>query len=153
MTRDVLGHGGPLDRGDRQQRPTVNGLVRGYRVALHDIAKALRQLWVVVKPQDGRRLGHALGELGPIPLRQAPHRHDLGPRVRRRQHGVDGVLLGRLNEPTCVDNNHIWGLVGINQLPAPIPQAPGQLLGVDLIARTPKCEQRDPAGRRRRRHA
>ncbi len=146
--RDVVDRGGPLHRRDRQQRAPVDRDVRGRGVAAEDVAEAGREVRVGVETEHGVGLGQALGQLRAVPLGEAAHGDDLRARllrdVRRGEQGVDGVLLGLLDEPAGVDHDDVRrGVVRVevDQLPAAAVQPPRELLGVDLVARAAQGEQ------------
>ena len=147
---DVRDGGGPLRRGDRQQRAPVDRDVRGRGVAAEDVAEAFGEVRVGVEAEHGIGLGQALGQLRAVPLGQTAHGDHLGPRlfrdVRRREQGVDRVLLGLLDEAAGVDHDDVGGsatVVGVevDQLPAASGEPPGELLGVDLVAGAAEGEQ------------
>ncbi|GAA5012007.1 hypothetical protein GCM10025734_57110 [Kitasatospora paranensis] len=94
---------------------------------------------VVVEAEHAVGLGQRLGELLAVALGHAADRDDgLGPAVTLEvvglQQGVDGVLLGGLDEPAGVDHGDV-GVGGIvDELPAVGLQSPGEFLGVHLVA-------------------
>ena len=108
----------PLDRADRQQQPPVaRGRATARRLAGQDRAQPGGDVGVVVEAEHGVGLGQRLGQLLAVPLGQAADGDDgLGPAVRPRgrrpQQGVDGVLLGRLDEAAGVDQHGV-GVGGV----------------------------------------
>jgi hypothetical protein len=63
-------------------------------------------------------------------------------RIGGREERVNGVLLGRLDEPAGVDDGDVSaGCVG--QLPTRFGHAGGEFFGVDVIARATEGHQVD----------
>ena len=62
---------------------------------------------LVVVEAEHLGLGELLGELGAVPLGQAPDGGDLGTGVSGREQLVDGLLLSRLNEAARVDQDDV----------------------------------------------
>ena len=121
------------------QPPTVRRHVRDRFVSVQDRSEVARHVRIRVETEHGVSLGQLGGELRAIPLGQAAHRDDfLGAtgvlELGSLQKGVDGVLLGLLDEAAGVDHGNV-GLGGvIDQQPALGSQATGELLGVDFVA-------------------
>jgi len=110
-------------------------------VPVQEFGEARRQLGVVVEAEDRVGLGQFGGQLLAVTLGQAANGNDLGPGVGGGEQGVDGVLLGLLDEPTGVHHDQV-GLRAVgDQLEAAIGEAPGQLLGVHLVAGATHGEQ------------
>jgi hypothetical protein len=81
------------------------------------------------------------GQLAAVPLGQAAHGRDLGTRVGRLHHRVDGFLLGRLDEAARVDQDDVRVLSLAPQRPATRREARGKLFRVHLVARATKRDQ------------
>ncbi len=135
-------------RTDRQQLAAV---LRGVRVVLltrQDRPQLGSDVRVVVEAEHRVGLGQRLGEVLAVALGQAAHRHDrlrgpVGLEVGGLQQRVDGVLLGRLDEAAGV-HHHGVGVLGLVDQPEPPGlEAPGELLGVDLVAGAAERHQSD----------
>ena len=148
---DVDGRSAPLGRCDRQQVASVLGRVGGMGLAGHDAAQPRGDVGVVVEAQDGVGLRQRLGQVLAVALGEAAHRDD---RLRAagllevggRQQGVDGVLLGRLDEAAGVDHDGVGVVRVVDQLEAAGVQPAGELLGVDLVAGAAQGHQGDGHG-------
>ena len=135
-------------RADRQQLAAV---LRGVRVVLlprQDRAELGGDVRVVVEAEDRVGLGQRLGEVLAVALGQAAHRHDrlrgaVGLEVGRREQGVDGVLLGRLDEAAGVHHHRVGVLRVVDEPETAGLEASGELLGVDLVAGAAEGHQRD----------
>jgi hypothetical protein len=106
---------------------------------------------VVVEAQD-LRLRQRLGQLRPVPLGQAAHGDDPGVAGCGAEQLGDGFLLRRLDEATRVDQDdlRLARVLAAGQRPAGRVEPPGELLGVDLVARAAQGHQADgPLPRRR----
>ena len=140
-----------VDRGDREQAPAVGRRVRVVGLPRDDRAQLGRDVGVVVEAEHCVRLGQRLGEVLAVALGQAADGDDrLGPapvpggrlQVGRLEQGVDGVLLGRLDEAAGVDHDGV-GVLGVLDQDEPAGlEAPGELLGVDLVAGTAQGHDR-----------
>ncbi len=122
-------------------------------LAGQDPLEASGDVGVVVEPEHRVGLGQALGEVGAVPLGQAPDGHH-GPgtagvlEVGRLEQRVDGVLLGLLDETAGVDDDGVRvGGVGDEGEPTR-GQPPRQLLGVDLVAGAAQGHECDGGGHR-----
>ncbi len=155
VSRDRHRRGVPVDRRDRQQAAAVGRRVRVVHLACDDRSQLGGDVGVVVEAEDRVGLGQRLGQVLAIALGEAAHGDDgLGPaavlhlQVRRLEQGVDGVLLGRLDEAAGVDQDRVGVLrIGDQHEPARL-EASGQLLGVDLVARAAERDDRDLERRR-----
>jgi len=123
--------------------------VRSDGVPGEHVTEAGREVGIVVESEDGVRLGQVLGELGTVPFGQTAHRDDLGTGVRGGEQGVDGVLLGLLDEAAGVHHHQVGLLLVPDQLVAAIGQPSCQFFGVDLVACASHGEQGDTCGRPR----
>ena len=116
-------------------------------VAGQDRAEAGGDVGIVVEAQDGVRLGQGLGEVLAVALREAAHR-DHGPgvptllEVGSGEQGVDGVLLGGLDETAGVAHDRV-GVLGVVDEPEAVGGPAGELLGVDVVAGAPEGHQGD----------
>ena len=83
-------------------------------VPAEHVRQPLGQLRVGVEAEHRVGLRQALGQLRAVALGQAAHRDHLGPglggRVGGGQQGVDGVLLGLLDEAAGVHQDHVRGV-------------------------------------------
>ncbi len=137
-----------VDRGDRQQPAPVLRRVRVEALTGQDRAQPGRDVGVVVEAEDGVGLGQRLGEVLAVALGQAADR-DHGPGAPRplevggRQQGVDRVLLGGLDEATGVHHDRLGVLGVVDQPEAVGGEPPGELLGVDVVARAAERHQGD----------
>jgi hypothetical protein len=122
-----------------------------------DRTEAVRDVGVVVEAQDGVGFGEGFGELFAVPLGEAADCDDgLGAAgvlvVGGREQGVDGILLGGLDEATGVDHHGVC-LGGVLDQPEPTGFEPaGQFLGVDIVAGTAQRDQGDGGGCRSHHH-
>ena len=110
-----------------------------WRLAGEDAAQPGGDVGVVVEAEHRVGLGQARGQVGAVPLGQAAHRDDrLGAagvlEVGGLEQRVDGVLLGRLDEPAGVDHHGVGVGRVVDEAEPARRQPPGQLLGVDLVA-------------------
>ena len=119
--------------------------MRGTAPPGQHVVQAGADVRVVVEAED-LRLGQLVGQLGTVPLGQAPHGGDLRAGLGGGQQLGDGLLLGRLDEAAGVHQHHA-GLLRGGQLPARGGQPRGQLLRVNLVTR---AAERDQADRPRR---
>jgi hypothetical protein len=123
------------------------------RLAGEDPLQSRGDVLVVVEAEHRIGLRQRVGQLLAVPLREAAHRHHrLGPaallEVRRREQGVDRVLLRSLDEATGVDQRHV-GVTGLgDEQPAVGGETAGELLGVDLVTAAAEGDQRDAPARR-----
>ena len=133
---------------DRQQLAAVLRGVRVEHLAGEDRAQAGRDVGVVVEAEDGVGLGQRLGEVLAVALGQAAHGDDgAGAAVLLEvgggEQGVDGVLLGRLDEAAGVDHDRLGVLGVVDEAEAVGGEPSGQLLGVDVVAGAPEGHQGD----------
>lgn len=155
LTGNGLGVAGQRDRGvlalgraDRQQLASVARGVRGVDATAQDGLQAAGDIAVVVEAEHTVRLGQRLGELLAVALGHAADGHyGLGSAVILQivgfQQGIDGVLLGGLDETTGVDDGDI-GIGGfLDELPAVRCQAACELLRVHLVTGTAKSDKGD----------
>ena len=164
-TSDVGGHTRaspwPGQRDGRRRpagaRPGVSGSsVRRSpgRVALDVAAREDRlqvraHVAVGVEAEHGVGLGQLVGELLAVALGEAADRDDLlraaavALEVGGLEQGVDGVLLGLLDEAARVDDGDVGLGRVVDETPALREQPSGQLLGVDLVARAPEGDECD----------
>ncbi len=102
-------------------------------------AEPVGDVGVVVEPEDGVGLRQLVGELDAVALGHAPDGDD-GPHravtleIRGREQGVDGVLLGLLDEAARVDHHGLRGARVVDEEEPTHLEARGQLLGVDVVA-------------------
>ncbi len=126
------------------------GLAREYP------AKPGGDVRVVVEAHDRVRLWQRLGELAPIAFGQAAD-GDHGPggaitlQLRRLEECVDRVLLRGLHEPAGVHDDELGGLGLVDEQEATHVEPGGELLGVDVVARTAQRDHRDCRSRTPRR--
>src|SRR5450755_971412 len=111
---------------DGQQAPAIAGGVRGPVLPREHRIEARPDLAVIVKAED-LRFGQRLGEAGAVPLGQAARRDHLRAGRRGAEQFVDGLLLGRLDEPSGIDQDHSRVFL-IGQRPARRLQPGRQLL-------------------------
>ena len=135
-------------RADRQQLAAVARGVRGVDAAGEDGLQAVGDVGVVVEAEHAVGLGQRLGELLAVPLGHAADgHHGLGPAVILEvvglQQGVDGVLLGGLDEATGVDDGDIRVGGVLDELPAVRRQAACELLRVHLVTGAAKSDKSD----------
>ena len=135
------GRRGALDRADRQQRAAVARGVRHERAAGEDVVEPVADGAVVVEAED-RRLGQRPGQLRAVPLGHAADGDDGRAGVGRGEDRVDRVLLGGLDEAAGVHQDGVGAVGVVHQLVALGGQPPGQLLGVDLVARAAEGHHR-----------
>jgi hypothetical protein len=118
--------------------------VRVVRVAGDDGAQLGRDVGVVVEAEHRVGLGQRLGEVLAVALGEAADGDDGlglatvsrgGLQVGGLEEGVDGVLLGGLDEAAGVDHDGVGVLGVLDEDEATGLEPPGQLLGVDLVAR------------------
>lgn len=116
--------------------------------AVEDGLEAVGDVGVVVEAEDAVRFRQGLGEVLAVALGHAADGDDgLGAAVVLQiigfEEGVDGVLLGGLDEPTGVDDGDI-GIGGIlDELPAVRCQAACELLRVHLVTGAAKSDKGD----------
>ena len=121
---------------------------RAWRLAGQDRAQPGGDVGVVVEAEHGVGLGQRLGELLAVALGQAADRDD-GPgaagllEVGGGEQGVDGVLLGGLDEAAGVDHDGVGVLGVVDEAEAAGLEPTGELLGVDLVAGAAEGHQRD----------
>lgn len=137
-----------LDRAQRQQLAAVARGVRGVDAAVEDGLQAVGDVGVVVEAQHTVRLGQCLGQLLAVPLGHAADGdHGLGPAVVLEivgfEKGVDGVLLGDLDESAGVDDCDIRVGGFLDELPAVRCQAACKLLRVHLVTGAAKSDKGD----------
>lgn len=143
-------HGGvlPLGRADRQKLSAVARGVRGVDAAIEDGLEAVGDVGVVVESEDAVRLGQGLGEVLAVALGHAADGdHGLCSAVVLQiigfEQGVDGVLLGGLDESTGVDDGDIRVGGILDELPAVRCQAACELLRVHLVTGAAKSDKGD----------
>ncbi len=147
-----------VDRRQRQQHATVRGNVGCRPRTTEDGGQVARHVAVGVETEHGVGIGQLVGEGLAVALGEAAHGHDgLGApgllEVGRLEQGVDGVLLGLLDEAAGVDQCDV-GVGGVvDEGPALGGEPAGELLGVDLVAGAPEGDQRDAAAARGGGHA
>lgn len=106
---------------------------------VEDGAKPIGDVVVVVESQHGVSLGEGLGQFTSVALGHAPNRYNrlsgsVALEVCGRQQGVDGVLLGLLDESAGVDDDRL-GLAGVVDETEPASLHAGRkLLGIDVVA-------------------
>ena len=137
-----------LGRADRQQLAPVARGVRGVDAAAEDGLEAVGDVGVVVEAEHAVGLGQRLGEFLAVPLGHAADGHDgLGSAVILEivglQEGVDGVLLGGLDEATGVDDGDVRVGGVLDELPAVRRQAACELLRVHLVTGAAKSDKGD----------
>jgi hypothetical protein len=129
--------------------------VCGHLLPGKDRRKVTGEVGIRIESEHGVGLGQFSRKFPAVPLGQAANGdHGLGtPGLLERsrlEQGVDGVLLGRLDEPAGVDQCDI-GVCGIgNEAPSGGREAPSEFLRVDLVARAPEGHQGHAAAVRRR---
>ena len=147
-----------VDRGQREQHPPVGRHVGCRPRATEDRGEVARHVAVGVEAEHGVGVGQLVGQGLPVTLGEAADGDDrLGApgllEVGGLEQGVDGVLLGLLDEAAGVDHRDV-GVGGVvDEGPALGGEAAGELLGVDLVAGAPEGDQRDAAAARGGRHA
>lgn len=138
----------PFGGADRQQLAPVARGVRGVDTAVEDGLEAVGDVGVVVEAEDAVRFGQGLGEVLAVALGHAADGdHGLGPAVVLQiigfEQGVDGVLLGGLDESTGVDDGDIRVGGILDELPAVRCQAACELLRVHLVTGAAKSDKGD----------
>lgn len=138
----------PLGRADRQELAAVARGVRGVDATVEDGLEAVGDVGVVVESEDTIRLGQGLGEVLAVALGHAADGdHGLGPAVVLQiigfEQGIDGVLLGGLDESTGVDDGDIRVGGILDELPAVRCQAACELLRVHLVTGAAKSDKGD----------
>lgn len=138
----------PLGRADRQQLAPVTRGVGGVDATAEDRLEPVGDVGVVVEAEHPVRFRQRLGEVLAVPLGHAAHRHDgLGSAVTLEvvglQEGVDGVLLGGLDEATGVDDGDVRVRGVLHEIPAVRLQTACELLRVHLVAGAAKSDKCD----------
>ncbi len=138
----------PLRRADRQQLAPVARGVGGVDAAVQDGLEPVGDVGVVVEAEHAVGLGQGLGELLAVPLGHAADGHDglrspMALEVIGFQEGVDGVLLGGLDESTGVDDRDVRVLGVLHEVPAVRLQAACELLRVHLVTGAAKSDECD----------
>ncbi|GAA3295174.1 hypothetical protein GCM10020295_21630 [Streptomyces cinereospinus] len=138
----------PLGRADRQQLAPVARGVRGVDAAVQDGLQPVGDVGVVVEAEHAVGLGERLGEFLAVPLGHAAHRHHgLGSAVPLEviglQEGVDGVLLGGVDETARVHDGDVRFLGVLDELPAVRLQTACELLRVHLVTGAAKGDECD----------
>ena len=118
----------------------------------HDRPQLGGDVGVVVEAEHGVGLGQRLGEVLAVALGQAADRDDGlgaatvacgGLQVGSLEQGVDGVLLGGLDEAAGVDHHRVGVLGVLDEDEATRLEPSGKLLGVDLVAGTAQGHDSD----------
>ncbi len=141
-----------LARGQRQQPTPVGWHVALGPGAVEDRAQGAGEVGIGIEAQHGVGLGEFGGELLAISLGQAADRDDRlgaarGLQLAGFEQGVDGVLLGLLDEAARVDHGDI-GIGGIlDQVPTLRREPAGEFFGVDLVACASQRHEGDAAAR------
>src|SRR6185437_6073037 len=124
------------DRAYRQELAAVPGHVGGPLVAREYVVEASGDVCVVIEAEhlDVHVIAGFLvyfverrGEVSAVALGQAADGRDLGPRGAGAEHGVNGLLLGRVNEAARVDEDDVRVFPLAPQRPAARRKARGKL--------------------------
>ena len=106
----------------------------------------LAQPCVTVESDHRRGLRQFPGQIPAVALGHAPHRHHRATVLGSTQDRVDGLLFGLGHEAAGVDHHHVCGAIVVGHHAVALRgQCRGQLVGVDVVARTAKRQQRHGA--------
>ncbi|GAA3216319.1 hypothetical protein GCM10020256_18520 [Streptomyces thermocoprophilus] len=122
--------------------------MRGVDAAGEDGLQAVGDVGVVVEAEDAVGFGEGFGEFLAVPLGHAADRDDgLGSAVSLEvvglEEGVDGVLLGGVDEAAGVDDGDIGVRGVLHELPAVRLQTACELFRVHLVTSAAKGDECD----------
>jgi hypothetical protein len=148
MPRDHYAVSGRWSRGrcERQQGAPIAWPMSRMASAGQDLSKPVGNIVVIVETQDGIRLGERVSELTSVTLRKASDgHHGLGSasalQISSREHCVDRVLLGCLDETARIDQHRIRFERISHEPEATAVQLCRKFFGVNVVARAAESDE------------